>query len=186
MVNSSNLLKLITSDNWMIEVLQTASELDLPDWMIGAGFIRNKVWDHLHGFENEKVPTADIDLIYFDTDDLSETTEKRYDAVLQSKCHVNWSSKNQARMHHINNRPVPYRSTQEALSEWVETATCIAVRIEKSTGDLNLYAPHGLEDLYNLILRPTPAFRDKLGVFHQRIKDKEWLLKWPRLQVVIE
>ena len=180
------LLKLIIEDQWMMSVLRAASALDLPDWMIGAGFIRNKVWDYLHGFENAMVPTADIDLIYFDPNDLSKATEKKYDALLQLKCNVNWSCKNQARMHLTNDRLLPYTSTYEALSEWVETATCIAVCLESRTDRLKLYAPHGLEDLYGLVVRPTPVFLNKLEVFHHRVESKKWLIKWPKLRVLLK
>ena len=65
-MNDGEILDLIRADPWMIRVLGAAAALGLPDWMIGAGFVRNKVWDHLHGFANAEVRTADIDLIYFD------------------------------------------------------------------------------------------------------------------------
>ena len=32
----------------MMNVLNEANKLNLPDWVIGAGFLRNKVWDYLH------------------------------------------------------------------------------------------------------------------------------------------
>jgi hypothetical protein len=51
-MNEEVILKLIENDPWMMEVLMTASDANLPDWMIGAGFVRNKVWDYLHGYSN--------------------------------------------------------------------------------------------------------------------------------------
>ena len=61
-MTEQDILDLIAKDEWMMGVLRTARSLHLPDWMIGAGFVRNKVWDYLHGYENIEVPTADIDL----------------------------------------------------------------------------------------------------------------------------
>ena len=75
-MNESKILKIIEDDPWMMGVLKAAESMDLPDWMIGAGFVRNKVWDHLHGYQNSEVPTSDIDLIYFDPSDISEEKEK--------------------------------------------------------------------------------------------------------------
>ena len=49
----------------MMEILTTVEKLQLPDSWICAGFIRSKVWDHLHEKEY-RTPLADIDVIYFD------------------------------------------------------------------------------------------------------------------------
>ena len=183
-MEEADILKLIYKNEWMMGVLKAAQELELPDWMIGAGFVRNKVWDYLHGFRNAKVPTNDIDLIYFDPHDPKETTEKKYDDTLKKQININWSCKNQARMHIINGDR-PYKNSLDALSHWVETATAIAVKLEQDDS-LTLFAPHGLDDLFNLILRPTPAFtnKDKIHIFRKRIAQKEWLKKYPKLKVV--
>ena len=118
-MNDSEILDLIRADPWMMRVLGAAAALGLPDWMIGAGFVRNKVWDHLHGFANAEVRTADIDLIYFDPTDLRESTEKEYDRQLRAACDVNWSAKNQARMHEVTG-DAPYTSAADGLAHWVE------------------------------------------------------------------
>lgn len=182
-MDKEDILNLIREDKWMMEVLKTANFLNLPDWMIGAGFVRNKVWDHLHGFEKEEVDTNDIDLIYYDPDNLEESIENEYDEKLKNKFDADWSTKNQARMHLKYNRD-QYKSSRDALSHWVETATCIAVKLED--GELKLIAPHGIDDLVNLIVRPSPYFFDKLDIFRNRIESKNWLEKWPNLKVVVE
>ena len=75
-MHKKDVVNLIQKDAWMMKVLQTAKSLGLSDWMIGAGFVRNKVWDYLHGYQNKQVPTNDIDLIYFDTENTDEKQEK--------------------------------------------------------------------------------------------------------------
>lgn len=184
-MTETDILDLIKSDPWMVKVLETASSLNLPDWMIGAGFVRNKVWDYLHGYTNTEVPTRDIDLIYFDTSDTQEDVEKAYNEQLAKILDVNWSVKNQARMHIKHNRTLPYKNTVEALSEWVETPTCVAVRLEPN-GELTLFAPHGIGDLVNLVVRPAPSHKQDLATFWERVKSKHWLEKWPKLKTVID
>ena len=184
-MTESDILALIKSDPWMMKVLEIASSLNLPDWMIGAGFVRNKVWDYLCGYTNAEVPTADIDLIYFNDSDTQEYVEKAYDEQLSKMLDINWSVKNQARMHIKHNRTLPYKDTFEALSEWVETPTCIAVRLEPN-GELILFAPHGITDLVNLIVRPTPSHAQDLDTFWGRVKSKHWLEKWPKLKVITD
>ena len=181
-MDEAGILALIESDPWMMSVIRAAEQLGLPDWMIGAGFVRNKVWDHLHGIARPMVDTADIDLIYFDPADSREETEKAHDARLRTMLDVPWATKNQVRMHTVNNNQ-SYVSSSDALSRWVETATAVAVALD--CGRMRLIAPYGINDLVNLIVRPTPFFKDRLQTFHDRVTAKQWLVKWPKLRVVI-
>jgi hypothetical protein len=182
-MNDSEILDLIRADPWMMRVLGAAAALGLPEWMIGAGFVRNKVWDHLHGFANAEVRTADIDLIYFDLADMRESTEKEYDRRLRAACDVNWSAKNQARMHEVTG-DAPYTSAADGLAHWVESATCVAVTVQG--GALRLIAPHGTGDLVGLIVRRSPGFTRDIGVLRERVASKRWLETWPRLRVVLD
>jgi hypothetical protein len=65
--------KLLKQDEFRLRCLQAAWSLHLPDWYLGAGFLRNAIWDHLHQ-HSQATPLNDIDLVYFDAKDLSETT----------------------------------------------------------------------------------------------------------------
>lgn len=179
-MTEKEIIALIENDPWMMQVLHATESMNLPDWMIGAGFVRNKVWDELHGYQREVVDTADIDLIYFDSKNLSEQKEKDIDTELRKKININWATKNQARMHVVNNND-PYVSSRDALAHWVETATAVAVKIEN--GYPKLITPYGLDDLVSLIVRPTPYFKNDLEKFYERIEKKQWLKKWPKLKV---
>ena len=177
----AELVKIVKSDPWMMQVLESARKLNLPDWMIGAGFVRNKVWDSVTGRNNYRTAMDDVDLIYFDQDNLSEDTEKQFDKKLLALMpEVNWSCKNSARMHKINNNP-PFKSNEQALAHWVETATCVAVRLEDDDS-ISIFAPHGLEDLFSLSLKPTPNI--DLATFEKRAANKPWLSSWPELKVI--
>lgn len=180
-MTEKDILNLIEKDKWMMNILQTAEELNLPDWIIGAGFVRNKVWDYLHGYNNPQIDTADIDLVYFDLKNLNEDVEKNYKNILKEKLDVNWSCKNEARMHLVNNLP-PYTSSEDAISQWPETATAIGVKLKN--GKLKLIASYGIDDLINLIVRRSPKFAD-IDKVKERVKQKKWLEKWPKLKLQI-
>ena len=60
-MTEKDILDLIKRDKWMMDILRVAEKLNLPDWIIGAGFIRNKVWDYLQGYNKSRVDTVDID-----------------------------------------------------------------------------------------------------------------------------
>ena len=73
--NEGDILQLIRDDKEMMAILKAAKQLHLPDWWICAGFVRSKVWDTLHHFQ-EKTPLPDVDVIYYDNQQLSEIIEK--------------------------------------------------------------------------------------------------------------
>jgi hypothetical protein len=165
-----------------MEVLRTARSLALPDWWIGAGFVRALVWDHLHDY---RTPTTldDIDLLYFDQSNLNETFEKQQERRLaQLMSGIPWSVKNQARMH-LRNGDAPYACTEDALQYWLETPTAVAVKLD-DRDRLDLIAPYGVEDLLNLKIRPTPSGRQRPDEFIDRVQNKNWLNNWPRARLV--
>lgn len=169
------------ADPWRMEALACARGLALPDWGIGAGFVRNAVWDRLHGF-SQPTPLADIDLLYFDLSDLSPDREKVCEAKLQrGNSGAPWEVRNQARMHLRNGDP-SYRSTADALCYWLETVTAVAVRLE-ADDKLTVLAPLGLEDLMGLRVRPTAAGRRRNAEYSRRMRAKAWPTIWPALRL---
>lgn len=190
-----DIVDLIQDDEWMMDILKQAKRLNLPDWWIGAGFIRSKVWDALHEYKERTQMSAssDIDLIYFDRNDYTTSEakaditqkEEYYQELLKSRLpDINWSVTNQARMH-LFHGDKQYKSSEEALAQWVETATCIGVKIDKNS-KLILSTPRGIDDLVNLILRPTPNANNSIELFYERINKKQWLTKWPELKVIVK
>lgn len=181
-MHEDDIRRMVQEDVWMMQVLTEAQALHLPDWLIGAGFLRNKVWDHLHGMRRSVADTHDIDLVYFDAENADEAGDVLRSKNMKGKLGLDWEIVNQAYTHVWHDRMVPYRNTSEALAEWVETATCVGVTLVD--GELRIVAPHGIEDLVNLVVRPTPCHQKNLDLFHKRITSKKWLEKWPKLKVI--
>jgi hypothetical protein len=81
---------------------------------------------------------------------------------------------------HVRNGDAPYVSAIDAMRYWPETATAIAAR--RKTNICEIAAPLGLADLFSLVLRPTPRFRqDKRTIYEERIRSKSWHHTWPLL-----
>lgn len=170
----------IRGDSHRMAMLRAVARLGLPDCWIGAGFVRNLVWDRLHGIARP-TPLNDIDVLYFDPSDRSRATERALEARLRRAMPGEpWSVRNQARMHR-RNKDAPYRSTCHALTFWAETPTAVAVGLHG--GRLRLIAPFGTCDLLALTVRPTPRFRHKMAIYRSRIAAKNWPALWPRLTV---
>lgn len=176
---AARLSDLILADKARLRLLGHVAALGLPDCWVGGGFIRSAVWDHLHGREPDVV-SGDIDVIWFDANRMLPWADiEAEERLRQMEPSANWSVKNQARMH-IRNGDPPYLSAEDAVSRWCETATAVAARLNGSA--VEIIAPHGLDDLFSMIVRPTPAFTGKkLPVFVARLEDKRWLERWPLL-----
>lgn len=177
----AEIISILRADRRRWHLLGVVATLDLPDGWIGAGFIRNAVWDHLHG-RPPSPPQGDVDVIWFDSDQTDPALDRLHEARLaESEPSVVWSVKNQARMHSRNVDP-PYASTVDAMRHWPETATAVAARRH---GDelCEVAAPLGLGDLFGLVLRPTTNFVEmKRSIYDERLRSKKWVGRWPLLR----
>lgn len=172
---------LIKNDSEMMRILKVARDFNLPDWWISAGFLRNKIWDEITGLSKSEM--TDIDLVYFDKENVQPETDWEYDKkLLKIYPSVNWEVKNQARMH-LKNNDEPYSSSEDSIAHYPETATAVAVKLVGN--GIKLIYCYGLDDILNLISRPTPYFTDKkYPVFVKRMSDKQWQNRWPNLTII--
>jgi uncharacterized protein len=176
----SDVCNLIQADSYRWGVLALVEAIGPPGASIGAGFVRNLVWDHLHGRVSD-CREEDVDVLYFDPERLDPAYEMEFEAILSAaNPALSWEVRNQARMH-TRNGDQPYRSVDDAMRHWPETATAIAASRHGTTCKLS--APCGLHDLTNMILRPTSLKDHKLKMFHDRVASKNWLSRWPMLTV---
>ncbi|MCE9854176.1 nucleotidyltransferase family protein [Shewanella chilikensis] len=157
-----------------MQALECVANLGPIDAWLAAGFVRNLVWDKLHGTVSR---LSDIDVIYYEPNDTSEVTDKAYEAKLVAALDLPWSVKNQARMHLKNNHQ-PYVSVSDAMSYWPEQQTALAVRLR--AGELQLLNLFPLGPLLALELSPNP--KSTPGVFESRLKAKNWLADYPLIK----
>jgi hypothetical protein len=98
-IYQQELKRLICATPWFMSVLETVRTCNPPDWLVGAGIIRNLVWDHLHQYQIP-TPLADIDVIFFDLQDVrSERGHMVQRQLAQILPNLNWEATNQAAVH---------------------------------------------------------------------------------------
>jgi hypothetical protein len=183
MTQFSQVKTIIAGDPLRWQILRLVQELELPDCWISAGFVRSAIWDHLHQRSASPLP-PDVDVIWYDSQRTAPDLDAHLEAVLRRKDQtITWSVKNQARMH-LRNNDAPYSSAIEAMTHWPETATAVAVR-RGVKGVLEVAAPLGLDDLFNLVVRPTAKYQtDKRQIYLNRLRSKNWLATWPSLKIL--
>lgn len=145
----------------LMRVLETARDLDLPDWMVVSGAVYQRVLNHLTGRDPD-YGIKDYDLFYFDASDISYDAEdvviKRVAGAFAAPLRETVEVRNQARVHlwfegKFGESYAPLGSSAEALARFVSPLFSVGVKLE--VGDrLAVVAPFGLDDLFAMRLRP--------------------------------
>jgi uncharacterized protein len=178
---------ILRSTPWLMDALRVARDVDAPDWLIGAGAVRTAVWDHLHGFDEPTEP-ADVDVAFFDPDDLSPERDSAVEGKLRERRpDIPWDAKNQAAVHlwypaKFGYEVPPLASAADGVATWPETATCIGARLERDDA-MTVVAPYGVEDLLGLVHRRNPA-RITVEEYERRLRTKRITERWPRVRVL--
>lgn len=185
--NAATLRQLVLGHEPLMRWLCVARDHGPVDGCVGAGAVRTLVWNHLHGYPLGNHTPADVDLVYHNPADLSaaheaEVTRRLRDAAPDAP----WEVVNQARVHlwrrdSAGAAPPPAPSLAAGIAAWPETATCVAVRLTRAD-EVQIIAPHGLADLFALVLRPSPAADP--AAYASRLAAKRHVETWPRLTVM--
>ncbi|MFE7466759.1 nucleotidyltransferase family protein [Streptomyces sp. NPDC057499] len=181
-------LKSVLSRNEvLLEVLHRAAGLGLPGWYVTAGCLFQTVWN----VATDRHPTSgikDYDVFYFDSHDLSWEAE---DSVIRAAGEAfaglgaEVEVRNEARVHlwyeqKFGTACAPHTSTEAAIDSFAATTCCLGVRLEPD-GRWRVYAPHGLADVFNLVVRPNPVLAPR-EVYET--KTTRWQKQWPELTVL--
>jgi hypothetical protein len=168
-------------------IAEELSRLALPDAWIVSGCLVQTVWNVLtsrpvdHGI-------SDYDIFYFDPD----TSWQAEDTVIGElrgrleKPGVKIEVRNQARVHlwYPEKHGVPYpalRSSTEGIDRFLTKNTQVGIRRRRHRG-YDVYAPHGFDDIANMIVRPNPG--PNFSAAHYEAKATRWKMQWPEITVL--
>ena len=187
MNDADRLVAIARATPWFMQALTQVRALRLAAWCVGAGAVRNMVWDALHGHATPSA-LADIDVAYFDADDLSPQHDDALQRRLQAMAPATpWEVTNQAGVHrwfeqHFGHAVAPLRSLEEAVASWPEYATAVGLWLDDDDR-LHVIAPLGLDDLFAMVVRRNPA-RVSVETYRQRVASKRYAQRWPRVTVI--
>lgn len=182
-----NLKTLLFESSLIKETLQRASTTGINNYYIGAGCIAQTVWNYQ--FQKPlDYGIKDIDFVYYDNQALDYEAENQIIIKLKEMYKdfsVDIDVKNQARVHlwykeRFGYEIEPYDSLESAINTWPTTATAIGVKIDRDN-NFEVYAPYGLLDLLNKIVRPNKVQITE-NIYNSKVS--AWLKKWPKLTVI--
>lgn len=175
------------------DVLHRMQELagEMSEFWMVSGALYNSVWNQLTG-RPALNGIKDLDIIYFDGDNLSWEAEN---AVIARGVEIFRSFplpveiRNQARVHlwfekRFGQPYAPLRSATESIGRYATIAHCVGARLAKDNEaadqGLLIHAPFGLDDIFSFRIRPNRAIdnRETHG-----IKAARALKFWPELTV---
>jgi hypothetical protein len=185
---ADELAELLLGCAWLRDVLDAVDELVLPDAWVGAGAVRDLVWDERFGAGFDPAAIKDVDVAFFDAADLTLARETAAEHTLaRAMPSLDWDVKNQARVHlwyeeRFGMPAEPLTSAIDGVSTWPETATAVAVRRRRG-GVLEIAAPFGLDDLLDGVWRRNSR-RVTDAEYRARLARKQPAIRWPGVRVV--
>ncbi|MBK1986407.1 nucleotidyltransferase family protein [Sphaerospermopsis aphanizomenoides BCCUSP55] len=148
-------LQTILSNSIIATILPAISAVNLPNWWLAGGAVRNTVWRSLFG-EECALFIKDFDIAFFD-----DTGNREQELLAKSTLKTQFPEqefdvKNQASFGRWRSGNIIFHSTENGIENWLHTATAVGVRMNKN-GEWQFFTPYGLDDLFNGLIRPTPA-----------------------------
>jgi len=153
----SRLKSLIMSVPELVETAKVCRGVGLPNFYIAGGAITQLIWNHL--LEREPLDKIkDFDIVYFDNIEIR--TEESYETEIEAqlKHSVKVDLKNQANVHKWYpfkfGQIIPaYNRVEQGIDSWL---SAFAIGFNFNTdGELSIYAPFGLEDAFNMHVKPN-------------------------------
>ncbi|MBW9211669.1 nucleotidyltransferase family protein [Mumia sp. zg.B21] len=171
----------------LVTVLERTAALDLPGWYVTAGAVFQTVWNVVCDRPAD-AGIRDYDVFYHDASDLSWEAEDvvvRRAAEVFDDLGVEVEVRNEARVHlwyetRFGVACPPFRSSEDAIDHFAATTCCVGLRLG-ADGGWQVYAPHGLGDVFGMVVRPNPVLAPR-HVYDE--KTARWAREWPRLRVL--
>lgn len=165
-----------------VELITRLPSLGLPQCHLTAGCLFQAVWN-ARAQQKPATGVKDYDVFYFD-EDLSWEAE---DAVIKrvgelcADIGVTLEVKNQARVHlwYEQRFGAPYpelASARDGIDRYLVECTCVGIDV----GTRELYAPNGLADLHDGILRRNPKNPQPQEFFAKALS---YQARWPWLTI---
>ncbi len=178
-------LALVQRDPDIAAIIAAMSTFWAPDLWLVSGALFQTVWNELDGHPRGH-GIQDYDLFYFD-DDTSEDAEDRW--IQRAKTHFAFAPRevqlrNQARVHlwYPMKFGIPYpqlHSSCDGVRQFLMPACMVAIR--PTPEGLDLFAPLGVDDIFDRVIRPNPLWQGPPRAEYLA-KAERYMRDWPSLR----
>ena len=167
-------------------ILQRLPSLGLADTWLVSGCLFQTVWS-IQTSRDVQYGIRDYDIFYFDPD----TSYAAEDAVIERVRHAcadiaaTIEVRNQARVHlwYVEKFGAPYpplTRSSDGIDRFL--MPCAQVGIRNRDGGRDIYAPKGLADVADMIVRPNRTTNFQAARYDE--KTARWKALWPELTVL--
>lgn len=185
-MDESRFIALALSNEVNRTILDRLPALGLPDAWLVSGSLFQTIWNAQTG----RAPgygIKDYDIFYFDPD-ISWAAE---DAAIR-RCAAAFAGlgagielRNQARVHlwyeeKFGTPYPPLKNAAEGIDRFLAPACMVG--LHPTENGLEVYAPHGFDDVATMTIRPNPAPNFSADRYAE--KAARWKEKWPELTVL--
>lgn len=173
----------------LMTILDYISELNLPNFYIAAGSVFQTIWNYYDG-KPLNYGIKDIDIIYYDEVNLSKEIEKDLENKIinyfkELDINYEFDVHNEARMHlwkkeNENKNIDQYKNSEDAIAQWI--ATIHAIGITKENGNIKIYAPYGLSDIFSRTVRPIKHKNNSKELYDKKVIS--WSNRFDNLNII--
>ena len=176
------LKSLIKSVPELLETAKVCKDVGLPNFYIAGGSITQLIWNNL--LEQEPLDKVkDFDVVYFDNTE--SRTEKWYEKEITAKLNhsIKIDIKNQANVHKWYpikfGQVIPaYTRVEQGIDSWL-SAFAIGFNLDVD-GELSIYSPYGLEDAFDMNVKPNKIAMSEANYIKMTNSFKE---RWSSISV---
>jgi hypothetical protein len=185
----TDFLRLTAMNPTVCQIVDRLASLKLPDAWVAGGCLFQTAWNVLAG-EDPNRAIKDYDIFYFNPIDCTRESEEEANhrasvAFADLGCRIDL--RNQARVHlwyaqefGVSEYPRLTKAT-DGIDNFLAICCMVGVRKVRS-GDTELYAPFGVNDVLARVMRPNPWFPLAPRSSYYQKADR-WRTLWPDLVV---
>jgi hypothetical protein len=186
MMTGAQLVEAVLQNRINQTILERLPRLGLADAWLVSGSVFQTVWNVVTG-RTPEYGIKDYDIFYFDADTSWEAEDASIRRVAAAIFDIGVlvEPRNQARVHlwypnKFGTAYPPLQRTTEGIDRFLALAAQVGVR--PAERGYEVYAPHGLDDVATLTIRPNrcPNFRADL----YEAKAATWKARWPELTIL--
>lgn len=150
------LISIIESCPEIMETLKACKQSGLRNFYLAGGAITQLVWNTLLN-KSQLAKIKDFDIIYFSKEEEINCSKLHREKIEKLVSHnMELDLVNQAYVHEwyqkkFGNKIVPFTKSEDGIQTWLP-AFAIGVTLSEQ---LEIYAPYGLNDAFNMIVRPN-------------------------------